>query len=909
MSRLFFVTDIDFSPPKVLWGGAAVETVHVSDLPNSLLKDDDSLIVLLELNQTIEGRKINESDFYGFKLCQLLRSSHFLPQPFRGKILFVTFLHKHYLLRRLESGLLESVGHGFTILPQHLIPVQEFLDKIIDIDDLALYDIQHHFCDIYAMLQEQLHHIKPSLERKEVLDNNDYELLESIANKIPGTLPLGTIRKCKSGAEAIQKLESFCISSLKSEDRLSVRENRLTPKWDNWKVLWLDDNLRWDSPIIIALAGIIGKERILLCSGYEEALYYWESQKANRQISIIVSDYRLTVNGLCKGRQGYHFLKLIADEGAGVALIAYSGLTRKYLLESLNHFGQKITTYSKLDFPPDEPGGMYFIIDMLIKAADEHWMVINNLPSGSEWARIAPVYFKFKNSNDFTRFDHSISQLVKNELDNFIRQFKQCNNNDVWALEFADKVPRRTNKFPGLNEKGNNGEQQISVLKEILLQRRYAIALYTWLIQENPSILKDAIFEYLKCVIYNSSGPASKFIFNGKDFAGFKKRITKNASLKQLFTWPALTFYTSWPVGLLPEEYSWLEFDSGLEFKDSVKVNRFWQLISFIKKDFKAIAPAFSFARSLTNNYLGDGQDSMVHITNDGEPLIRCFADIKTLFIHLHDGLRKSKDKKSDSSVFINFLRNVLKNLKSFRDIKDEGLATCLKGLGSVFTDFEKDILECIWTSKEIRDDFLSGLKKLGEMCAIAKEKRNTDDELINHFNKYLRGKYKHLHIKTFKNVYKIIIFRIRNKIRLAELENEISRIINNKNPLKPISQFIKENRSLLNEKGVPLFEYSVEDEYIFYYAPDDLGKDVLNGHWATEKTEGLEKPVDSRNRYIEVLLEIQRRNHERAMRALNEKYYNKRSVHEFDPILVAELAIAKNQDSEDWYNEFDFES
>ncbi len=640
---------------------------------------DDCLIVPCELNINTKNEQVSRTDFYGISFVQELRRKNY-----KNKVLFVSFLpEKYYKEKILNSKILFFPGHGFTQLPLSIPECLDEFKNISSLSDLSLYDLKHHYCGINQIIDEQIHSLTPKFnaEKKVTISliQEGSKLVQLVYNSLNKPIPnLGTILNTNlSGADALRSLRSLCENALPESEREQME--KLQVVWKNWKILWLDDEVNKESPLFKELVLRLGsEEKIILCKTYEEAVEQWEVDKAYGDISLTICDYRLKdQDGIPTSMQGYDFINFLAKTGRTVGKIAYSGLKRKFLIESFRHYGVQTNIYSKIDFNEYNPIDLNFLVDEIIRLGDSHWIELNNAPQAKEWPNLAPAYLQFKNGHKFYSFQSHISRLAMLNLEIFFDTFNnQKTKQDIWKLTFTDSFKVRTGNFPiGVRNKEE-------AIKDILITRRFAIGLYAFL--KSPKnkqkllLSTENYLDYIKVVLYNSSSNGKGFEVVPFSESTFYGNVKKNSTLKLIPKFSALTFDSTWPLGLLPEEFGWLKFDMGLVLESHDEIHNYLLQIQIVKKHFQELFSKEPFSDLLSKeNGILEISGETIQFNDDNCPLIRSSSDAKKIVQKLYSSI--DINDFHTNRAFIIFWRKLVSQLTK-GTFKTSGLLSDLLG-------------------------------------------------------------------------------------------------------------------------------------------------------------------------------------------------------------------------------------
>ena len=643
MSKIIYINDLSEEINKEL-EKQGIEVLKPEEVYNNIEKDD-SLIVLCELSKGKDGNNIKRTDFYGIKLVQELRR-----KDFKGKVLFVSFMPKSYFLNnKLKYGIVAyNRGHGFLSLPATVGKIKKAIEQQVkEPDYLTLRDVKLFGSDIAGAVSQRLHALSSmnlgyEVEHKKLLQEvfdyfqrpsdeviKEYDKLDD--NK---TVRLNFVKtKCKELLEA-------------NSGRSNVSFEK--PKY-NWKVLWLDDELEDDMPLVKHLKQERNIE-IILAKTYEEAVKKIEEDSATKnELTTVMVDYRLeqeTDEGIeLAGNQGYHFIEYLIKTNRPYAILVYSGMPRRFLMESFNQYARKIRFYSKMDFPVYE--NSTYLADEIVTSGDNAWLEINNQPSGAAWEMMHKVYFEFKNSVEFESWNRNVNFLTLLNLNKYHNE--ECPTFKITTSTF------------------NKAAKKLNLLKEILLARRFVVGVLAKEYIDNGDLVK----------IKNEIGKYFYICFSKNPDPDNQKK--QNEYTSNIFNRLALRV-RDFPVFLLPEEYTWLKYDSGLDFDPFSTVDEYFKELkrlktifskaieksvffkSYIKKDFIEITESDITSKTLKNEFASE-EDKIKYYLFDGiQPQIRTATDVKLLLEFFYNKLDPNDENyKNHLSEFVLLLRELRK--------------------------------------------------------------------------------------------------------------------------------------------------------------------------------------------------------------------------------------------------------
>ena len=386
----------------------------------------------------------------------------------------------------------------------------------------------------------------------------------------------------------------------------------------------------------------------------------------------------------------------------------------------------------------------------------------------------------------------------------------------MWNLTFVDSFKVRTGYFP------DGDDNKTEAIKEILIARRFAIGLYAFLKSDRnkqSSLLhSENYLDYIKVILYNSSS-------NGKDYAvgdlsdnKVFTKIKKHSTLKLIPKFNALTFDSTWPLGLLPEEFGWLKFDMGLVKETYDEICSYLRQVQIIKKNFQ-----FLFSEKPFNDLISEGDGTMkisggkIHFNDDNVPLIRNTADAKKVVQSVYDGL--DINDLEACKHFISFWRSLVSQLVK-GDFRESGLLSDFLYFITKTLKANKFNFNLI-TDVHIRQD-VNNLKQLLEtLISAAEALKAKSDESTTVKSQSLNSleEYKKLSPNSkglLKNVLKAMLKPSQDE-EVSVFLTEILKEINVNNIEGFVSKVTTSQFSLYD------FPYSVEQEFIIKHRPWEI--------------------------------------------------------------------------------------
>jgi hypothetical protein len=769
-----------------------IEVLTPNEVLAQSLDETDALIVLCELNIDKDDKKVKRTAFYGVKLVQELRR-----QKFMGKVLFVSFLDRSYFLKNLLKYKIISLeaGHSFVKLPASLDEIKTKVSNIEKLDHLSFRDTYLFATGISGTVQEEIHRLS---SLKENYKSEHIKLIKDVCDFFN-----------EEKVELLKRYELITDDFLKSIGFLETETKNILEKYIkggfssiykpkySWSILWLDDEIgeKYNQGLTVPIVEYLEQEvgiKIIKATTFEDAEEIYTKDSRVNAIRVVIADYRLHYIDeqgylLQNSLQGYHFIEHIIKEDDTMALFAYSGLPRRFLMETFSHYGKKIQSFSKKDFPIDKKEVFGYISDAIVSQGDDAWIEINNQPTATAWEDMSETYFEFKSGFDFSIWNKQINTETTKRVALY-KKGDLCNLN-MSTTEF-DK------------EKKASKKTKLSRLKKILPIRRLAICMMAEEYAAGNDMIKakKVIAEY----IFMSSG-----------------KIPNKKTPDTIFNRLALEV-TSFPMFLLPEENTWLEFDSGLNFNVKKKIDNYWVSINYIKNKVKKFYSESKFFQSQLQNFSINDFSKPFAFTEDFEPNLKISDDVRRLFLFLRSNLKESENLGKDFGHFISLWRSILSYVSSSNEmhINIESLNYTLQNLEPFDSNTENEINGSMANLE--KEPFIEALNSVVLLLSrttslIDEEKRITR----NSFTSLLKNYYISITCVLYRNTLRVVF----NRIFLAIKNNDPSELVKIQNLIQNLvdSDSIQKDcvviANKLSQKHKPL-KHNIEEEYFFLVAP-----------------------------------------------------------------------------------------
>lgn len=544
--------------------------------PAQLLQGDEAfheaikgLIILCELNVNPFDNLTARNNLYGINLARELRLKYESVYP----ILFVSFLPLEDINKKsVIASLIMSVGHDFLRLPasgEHIIR------RIMEMDSLTpteLRDVQWFSCKPEGVVNSLIHQL-PVIVHKLANDPGyaaekakaDLEACIHQIHFVVQTNPDDCLKRFrKLYFEITQQNVAGACKFVKNEGEKIILEvmkkNTTTELVDDkkrpWKILMLDDELDKSSTII----GLLQNKGISVvyrdnAVGAMRALD--RDDKHRNQIVLILCDYRLLEKrngGLFHQKiQGYTFLQKVGErfQSRILSAVVYSGMPRKFLLETYKTFKMRTEIFSKADFGFDSPEAMNYITNRIAEIGDENYDALTALPlNNTGWEKhLHDWYLDFRSLNNYEMIEKDISLYCNKWINEYrgglnpdppLSKGSRIASPDKYTSNRSQKNKADKNKP---NTAGDNGKKDFEHFESILKARR--IAQFLYLKYSNQLTEKEALMQVHKRIKPKGFGDSEQS----------RKQLSFTLGLK----------LSTFPLGATIEELNWLHYDRRMD--------------------------------------------------------------------------------------------------------------------------------------------------------------------------------------------------------------------------------------------------------------------------------------------------------------------------------------------------------
>jgi len=640
------------------------ESVITSERELSTAKFDKYSGIVLLVELAWDGK--NKSAFYGIDLARaVLRAKLKLNLP----ILFVSFLspkqirlddHGNEILDRQIVG---AVGHDFLRLPS--APQQWFdsLRAMEALTDLQFFDILNNFCDVKGLIAERIHQLKnqcrvlfDNQEAKDHVKDQVIKVFDEIAGLIGEKSEAATKRKSLISRLDLEPLsestiDSFLTSS-EAEFKAVIADDALREtvstfprsKREPWKALILDDEPEGLRPLLAALE--LRGVQFAVARSVVEAEHELEKDRISNELTVAIVDYRLLkmFEGVTwhQRQQGYDFLLTLAKEDRFTALVALSGLSRRFLLESFRKYNTRVEIYSKNDLNGE--GAVNLFADNILDLGREQFEAMCSQPSAAEWQVLKPFYIAHRQSADYVLREKSISDDARRVALQIQALFQR--------LDVEDLITPQLPKFENLQKRMTSDnsaefEELMPIFRNKLVARRLAIWLHlaldfgavSILLALNGELVPDRMLEEIREDLREKGekkGP--KWV----EFLDVNAQKELKNRAKQPLTALGLSL-SDLPSHILVEERAWLAFSMGLDVSDyQASSEETFHWIQVGAEEWCERNPTYAKRLAETVDF----------VDKDGRPAISSWADAKSFLLATRN-LLSTQQEKRDFEVLI----------------------------------------------------------------------------------------------------------------------------------------------------------------------------------------------------------------------------------------------------------------
>lgn len=530
----------------------------------------------------------------------------------KNPILFKSTNDLLTVLKYPNSNIINAIGHSFLQIPKTDESFTEAINDLNALNDIQLSDIIINYCGVRSALTEEFHKLKGkldgTLEDKNINSESKINLFETLLSDFrseliknyPGNTAL--IHECDRIIHLFDKTDITSIKNITTQTDSSLAITIPTEDEDasnivnqfDWEVLMLDDNPNEINPIKEELS----KKGIIVNEAYSviDAKKKIEADTENR-ITVVISDYRLFREKIgdlpprMQNEQGYDFLLWLSSEARINGMIALSGLSTQFLMESFRKYSIDVKVYSKTNIRT--PIGLKMLFDEIIYLGDFNYDLICSKPSSKEaWKLMKPYYIKYRN----TKGNYNIEQSITFKANEIIETIKEQVS---FVHSLSDSEKNKVSLFADL---------QIDVIKGIA-QSNFDNVGYSAITDDNLEKFYNKLI-YRRVLIYFTIFPLiplkyiTKLLQDGAmDFRNDENDIDDafNRIKKNVFICQALK-EDDIPIRILDEEIKWLS-SLGINVRGfKVELEHFYDLFYFFFSTYASKVTAKKFKEKFSND-------------------------------------------------------------------------------------------------------------------------------------------------------------------------------------------------------------------------------------------------------------------------------------------------------------------
>lgn len=574
----------------------------------------------------------------------LRRANHTFP------ILFTSFCTIEVIDQRKNSEIVNAVGHEFLRKPFSDTDRSQTISKISPLNEIQLADIKYNYCGARSALTEGFHILKGNLKATQhdpgLADPQKAESIESLINNFrtelrknyPDNVSLlneydritGSFDP--SSVVSVENIISLNDASLANTIPAENRDAEIGTKNSTWEVLILDDQPNEIKPLTDALresgikyhlAGTVAQAKEII------------NNDLNNYITVAISDYRLfepTQNGLSRKmqpEQGYDFMIWLGKQDRFTAMVALSGLSTQFLMDSFRKYSVNVKVYSKNNLINH---GVGLFLDDIEYLGEYQEDVKNSIPTASNWKYLRPYYIAYKKLPNSDSVENYISEKANEIIESIKNQVELKTHRDK-----LDKWNRCSDYVIDCNvgdTQTNFDNPKYQIINEENLDSFYCklinrrVLIYFLLY---PIIDKSVLCWLLRNGVVSKNGNLP----DEKSHEGNKKQVFNNQALKE----------SDLPINLLLEEKRWLG-------RMGININGYKvELTNF-----------YSLFDSFFNNYTN------ANILNKYKDVFIKDKSIKHFKNNIGNFLKEilATEPKSEAESFISKLENIVSKINTF---------------------------------------------------------------------------------------------------------------------------------------------------------------------------------------------------------------------------------------------------
>lgn len=386
-------------------------------------------------------------------------------QNYADPVIFTSFCSRSYLLQQSNTKILSAIGHEFLRIPFSVKDLEDMSKDMLPLNDIQLSDITINFCQLRSAIREGFHRFKGRLREikgRKISDNekinlfiNEFEQYESELILEVGVYPNILIEFKRivslfephdiSSIEKIETIQEESFSCYLPADNDYIESIAKTAY--GWEVLFLDDKPNELEEIFKVLNERGIKYQVAKSSFAAKQII---EQDFYNKTTVVVSDYRLFEDQnqtdeiqRMQSEQGYDFLVWLSKQNRYNGMIALSGLSKWFLLDSFRKNKINVKVYSKSGLLG---GGVRLFVDDLEYIGTQFAEVLHNQPKASLWTKaqytsgiikcypFKPYYVYHRNNTEYLTYEDDINKKAEKVARELEFALDKSSNFDILSL-------------------------------------------------------------------------------------------------------------------------------------------------------------------------------------------------------------------------------------------------------------------------------------------------------------------------------------------------------------------------------------------------------------------------------------------------------------------------------------------
>lgn len=428
MPATYFITNPE-KTNKSLLSSSDIICLCPKDFLDISIEENDSIVVLCEIDIDSDDNPKNRTDFYGVKFVQELRRSRY-----KNKILFVSFCDRYFHSNIAKHTIINTIGHDFLRMPKDPNEYILALKNIDNLTDEGLMVCKHSFCSNHGLIDYLTHSLK---SKSEATDNYfDYlnKVLIDICSLYNSEIPKDFSKKFSVlDKENLSEAITFIKNQgeiIKSENPETDSKNEiLTKPLFKYEILWLDDEACENDLLYTTLTNHVLNLKVHLVNTVDKAISILEKDNQKRpKIMLVIVDYVLLEGDksikVQQKKQGYQLIKFIANQGYPIKVLVLSSMQRTLQNWLAELYGISIKSIQKQAINIELKSGVNYVIEEALKLANDNWLKLSSLPNSKAWEKnLKATYSQIISHPNYEEIEKRISEGADKWITSFQNGF------------------------------------------------------------------------------------------------------------------------------------------------------------------------------------------------------------------------------------------------------------------------------------------------------------------------------------------------------------------------------------------------------------------------------------------------------------------------------------------------------